>query len=280
MKFFSRFSPKSAEPAEAAGSGFRPYQYPRVEIFFWSPQHCLNFGDYLASAVVARMLAAREILADEPVEQPATLLSVGSVLHFAGDGDIVWGSGRNGKISDDRHAFAHLDVRATRGPLTRRFLMDRGIAVPEVHGDPALLLPRLFPTRFRRAAAPGRIGIVPNLNDLGVIDRAGLPEGACLIDPTQRWDLVIDEILSCETIVASSLHGLIVADAFGIPSAQVRFSDAEPDFKYIDYHEGAGRSAFWSSGSVEEALSRGPLPPLSFDSEPLLAAFPYDLWSR
>jgi pyruvyltransferase len=274
MKFFTRWTPQSKGQEDEHGSGFRPYRYPQVKIFFWSPQNCLNFGDYLASAVVSRMLAAREILADEPVDEPATLLSIGSVLHFAKDGDIVWGSGRNGKISDDRHAFSRLDVRATRGPLTRRFLLDRGIAVPKVYGDPALLLPHLFPTRFRRAPTPGKIGIVPNLNDLSVIDRGDI------IDPTRRWDLVIDEILSCEMIVASSLHGLIVADAFGIPAAHVRFSDVEPDFKYIDYYEGAGRSNFWSSNSIEEAMSRGPLPPLSFDSEALLSAFPYDLWSR
>ncbi len=273
MKLFSRLSPPAGHRTGDQASGFRPYEYPRVEVFFWTPKDRLNFGDYLASAVVNRMLAAQEIVADEPVEAPAKLFSVGSILHFARDDDVVWGSGRNGKIADESHAFTRLDVRAVRGPLTRRFLLERGIAAPEVYGDPALLLPRLFPKRFRRAPVPGKIGIVPNLNDLGVIARADI------IDPTGRWDRVIDEILSCEMVVASSLHGLIVADAFGIPAAHVRLSDAEADFKYIDYHEGAGRSEYWSSTSIEEAISRGPLPPLSFDSAPLQAAFPYDLWA-
>lgn len=255
-------------------AGFVPFAHPRVAIFYWTPPARLNFGDYLAHAVVSRMLALREIVPEEPSARPATLFSVGSVLHFASGGETVWGSGRNGKIAEAEHRFAALDVRAVRGPLTRQFLLARGIACPAVFGDPALLLPRLFPTRFRRAAVPGRIGIVPNLNDLALVDDPRV------IDPTRPWDAVIDAILSCEFVVASSLHGLIVADAFGVPCAPVRFSPTEHDFKYHDYHEGAGRREFWSSDSVEEALERGPLPPIAFDPEPLLAAFPYDLWTQ
>lgn len=272
MKILTRLRSNFGAQDDGSEDGFRPFRYPRVEIFYWSPQDRLNFGDFLAPVVVSRMLAAKELLAEEPVSEAATLLSIGSVLHFAKDGDVIWGSGRNGKIPDESHAFSRLDVRATRGPLTRRFLESKGIGAPEVYGDPALLLPHLFPTRFKRAPLAGKIGIVPNLNDLGAID--------CdqLIDPTRRWDLVIDEILSCEMIVSSSLHGLIVADAFGIPAAQVRFSDAEAEFKYIDYHAGVGRCEFWSSNSIEEAISRGPLPAITFDIEPLLSAFPYDLW--
>jgi pyruvyltransferase len=251
---------------------FPAFAYPRVDIFFWSPRDRLNFGDYLASAVVARMLALREILADEPVGRPTTLFSIGSVLHFARDGETVWGSGRNGKIAEDAHDFSGLDVRAVRGPLTCDWLLSRGIACPAIFGDPALLIPQLFPNRFRRDATPGRIGIVPNLNDLPLVDDPRI------IDPTDRWDTVIDAILSCEFVVASSLHGLIVADAFGVPCAQVRLGPSEHDFKYEDYHRGAGRTAFWSSNSAEEAIARGPLPPITFDPGPLMTAFPYDLW--
>jgi pyruvyltransferase len=223
------------------------------------------------------MLALRELVTDEPAERPTSLFSIGSVLHFARDGDTVWGSGRNGKIAESEHRFAALDVRAVRGPLTRQFLLDRNIACPAVYGDPALLVPQLFPMRFRRKAIAGKIGIVPNLNDLESVSGQEGNERR-VIDPTRRWDRVIDEILSCEMVIASSLHGLIIADAFGVPCAQVRFSDTEHDFKYADYHHGAGRAEFWCSSNVDAALARGPLPPVSFDPQPLLAAFPYDLW--
>ncbi len=271
MNLGALFRRPDREAAKEDGR-FVPWRHPRVDAFYWSPQGRINFGDYLASAVVARMLARREMVPDEPTVQAATLFSIGSVLHFARDGDTVWGSGRNGKIGEEEHRFARLDVRAVRGPLTREWLTGRGIPCPAVFGDPALLIPQLFPTRFRREAVPGRIGVVPNLNDLALVDDPRV------IDPTQRWDAVIDAILACEMVVASSLHGLIVADAFGVPCAQVRFGPAEHEFKYADYHRGAGRAEFWTSDSVEAAIDRGSLPPIAFDPEPLLAAFPYDLW--
>ncbi len=269
---FPRLFGHSRNHSGAQEAEFSPYRFPRVNVFYWTPASRVNFGDYLAYAVVARMLALREIVPGEPSDNPTSLFSIGSVLHFAKDGDTVWGSGRNGKIADEAHRFSRLEVRAARGPLTRDFLLGRDIECPAIFGDPALLIPHLFPTRFRRAAVPGKIGVVPNLNDLDIV------KDGRVIDPTRRWDAVINEILSCEFVVASSLHGLIVADAFGVPCAHVRFSSTEPDLKYKDYHLGAGRTEFWSSKSVEEALSRGPLPPISFDPEPLLAAFPYDLW--
>tara|TARA_A100001391_G_scaffold48774_4_gene29039 strand:+ start:28572 stop:29390 length:819 start_codon:yes stop_codon:yes gene_type:complete len=254
------------------GRAFVPEDsYPHVHAFFWKPSHGLNFGDYLASVVVQRMLAAKEILLDEPANK-ARLFSVGSVLHFASTGDTIWGSGRNGKISSEQHSFVDLDVRAVRGPLTQKFLTDRGVSVPSVFGDPALLIPYLFPQRFKRQTQSGKIGVVPNLHDRDLLDREDV------IDPLWNWSRVIDAICECEFIVSSSLHGLIIADAFGIPCAHVRLSETEPDFKYIDYCEGVGRTTFRSSTTVEEALDAGPLSAPDFDASPLLESFPYDLW--
>jgi pyruvyltransferase len=267
-KFISRVRPpKSGHDGDAPNEG-----YPVVDPYFWTPKVGVNFGDYLASAVVQRMLAARELLVNEPVSRHRRLFSVGSVLHFAQTGDTIWGTGRNGKIAVDRHRFETLDIRAVRGPLTRRFLNELGHSVPEIYGDPALLIPKLFPNRFRRRSGGRALGIVPNLHDTELV------EGDNVIDPTWRWDAVISAICECDFIVSSSLHGLVIADAFGIPCAHLRLSDTEPDFKYIDYCEGAGRSEFWSSTSVAEALDRGPLPPIAHDAEALMAAFPYDLW--
>lgn len=37
-----------------------------------------------------------------------------------------------------------LDVRAVRGPVTRAILMDYGYSVPEVYGDPAIIMPEIY----------------------------------------------------------------------------------------------------------------------------------------
>jgi hypothetical protein len=61
-----------------------------------------------------------------------------------------------------------------------------------------------------------------------------------LIDISRDPLEVIADIGSCERIVASSLHGLIVADSFGIPRRAERFDKMTSpheggEFKYQDY---------------------------------------------
>lgn len=246
----------------------------RVELFHWQPKSgAQNFGDYLSRVIVSMLLAKREMLIDDVVQVRRRMLAIGSVMHFAQDNDVIWGSGINGKIDERKHLFTQLDVRAVRGPLTRRYLMERGIKVPEVYGDPALLLPTLFPTRFRRS--PSReVVFVPNLHDLS---RA---TGECdVISPLLPWNKVVEAILSSEFVVSSSLHGLIVAEAFGIPACYLRLSETEAMFKFEDYYQGTGRTGIPVAGSFAEARSSGGSPRLDFDPQPLIDAFPIELWS-
>ena len=53
-----------------------------------------------------------------------------------------------------------------------------------------------------------------------------------------KWSDFIDKILSCEVILSSSLHGIIIADAYAIPNQWSTFTDkiAEgAEFKFHDY---------------------------------------------
>lgn len=245
-----------------------------VELFHWQPKSgAQNFGDHLSRVVVSRYLAGKERLLDETVSAQRRLLAIGSILHFARDLDVVWGSGVNGKIDERKHQFRQLDVRAVRGPLTREYLLQRGIDVPEVYGDPALLLPTLFPTRFR--PAPTReYAFVPNLHDLSVSTH-----GHDVISPLLPWQTVVESILQCEFIISSSLHGLIVAEAYGIPARYIRLSETEAMFKFEDYYQGTGRTGIPVAGSFAEARSSMDAPSLSFNPQPLMDAFPIDLWS-
>lgn len=102
-----------------------------------------NFGDLLGPLIVSRLMA--QLGLDPEAVRPARLLTVGSVLHWAQDGDVIWGSGVNGNIPGGQHIARILDIRAVRGPRTRAFLAGRGFTVPEVYGDPALLLPTVLP---------------------------------------------------------------------------------------------------------------------------------------
>ncbi|MCF4122239.1 polysaccharide pyruvyl transferase family protein [Antribacter sp. KLBMP9083] len=233
-----------------------------------------NFGDLLGPLVV-KALCERESLAWPP-SRPGRLFSVGSVLHLARDGDVVWGSGVNGKVDPAAHRFSHLDVRAARGPRTRAFLRTRGVDVPEVFGDPALLLPQLVPALREWSASKTRqVTAVPNLNEWHLWRSA-----PAVLSPRANVWHCLRTIAASERVIASSLHGIVVAEALGIPATLIA-SPIESPFKYHDYFEGTGREMPAPYPSLERAfLARPREPDLSgWDPASMIRAFPRDLWA-
>lgn len=262
---------------EVGRDSVRQLPYPHIELFFWRPDDgTLNFGDYLSVVVVDHLLRHFGYTLADEVPSQRRMFAIGSVLHYARNGDVIWGSGVNGRPGQDdlNRRVQHLDVRAVRGPRTREILQRRGIAVPEVFGDPALLLPQLFPNRFRATAKRPWV-FVPNLHDLSLVDRTA----DTVVSPLGSWNRRIDAILEAELVLASSLHGIIVAEAFGVPARYVRLSSGESEFKYRDYYEGSGRFDVEFASSIDEGREMGGAARLNFDHHALMGAFPIDLWT-
>ena len=85
-------------------------------------------------------------------------------------------------------------------------------------------------------------------------------------------------IASAGLVVSSSLHGIVVAEAYGVPAVPVA-SSTEPVFKYEDYYAGTGRELPAPAATWQDGLRAAPAPPIShWSPEPLLDAFPADLW--
>jgi pyruvyltransferase len=228
-----------------------------------------NVGDLMGPVVTAALVRAFG-LGRAPVR--ARLLTVGSVLHLAHDGDVVWGSGLNPKTGGDPVA-ARLDIRAMRGPRTAELLAGRlGSAVPGASGDPALLIGCLFPHLVRPAGERDReVTIVPNLNELTLADRA-------VLNPRDPMRRVLRTLARSRLVVGTSLHGVILAEALGVPARAVR-AGGESVLKYEDYYLATGRDPDAElADSVPDAIRRGAAPAPDWDPRPLLSAFPRDLW--
>jgi pyruvyltransferase len=240
------------------------------KVAYWTNTY--NVGDDLSPIVVQRILETRGSRFEDMTDEHR-LLAIGSILHLARDGDTVWGSGVNGKIDTDKYGFTSLDVRAVRGPLTRQFLLDRGIACPAIYGDPALLVPLLFPEFGLRPRHRQRYIVVPHLHETALF--APGPE---ILYPTHHWRDFIMKIVAADFVISSSLHGIILAEAFGIPARLLRLTGHEPMLKYQDYYCGTGRDSFVPAASVEAAIEMGGEQLPKFDVNVLLEAFPSDLW--
>lgn len=181
-------------------------------------------------------------------------LCIGSLLGmpgYANKNTIVWGAGSFGELKGE----SPQHICSVRGKLTRGILVDKGFECPEVYGDPALLLPLVYqPHRGVQCSiaassvqevqkASYHLGIIPHIDDLHhpVIEeiREKHTEEILIIDLAhyEKWSDIIDQICSCERILSSSLHGLIVSDAYQVPNCWIELSGKllGGHFKFYDY---------------------------------------------
>ena len=131
-----------------------------LPLYYWDARIWSDyspFGDALSEKVVERIVGRHIATTFNPHFRKKKLLALGSIIHHASNQDVIWGSGINGKHLDHAdkgvYRFTELDVRAVRGPLTHSFLQRMGIKCPAIYGDPAMLIPFLFP-EFQRQENP------------------------------------------------------------------------------------------------------------------------------
>ena len=199
-----------------------------------------NWGDAL-SPVLSSMLSGKPVKKMLWTHQHR-YLAIGSILENANARAQVWGSGfiwPEGKLDE-----APAAVHAVRGPQTRAKLLAMGIDCPEVYGDPALLFPYFYDPMVEKKY---EVGIIPHFSDKDTAwikrQRANADPKVRIIDVEGGIEEFVREVKSCELIVSSSLHGLICADAYGVPNVWVKLSDIlwGGSFKFCDYHESVGR---------------------------------------
>ncbi|WP_405352501.1 polysaccharide pyruvyl transferase family protein [Nonlabens sp. Asnod3-H03] len=159
-------------------------------------------------------------------------VTIGSILEHIGTHCTVWGSGI---ISRDAQ-IAGATFLAVRGPLSRKRIQELGYDCPAVYGDPALLLPLHYNPIVEKEY---QLGIVPHINDYELVQEWFKDNDAVKIINFKTNDVeqTTSEIISCERILSSSLHGIIVAHAYQIPAVQIQFSDRiyGDGVKYYDY---------------------------------------------
>lgn len=157
---------------------------------------------------------------------------------------VVWGAGLMSEHLSEKIKVS--DIKAVRGPLSRKVLMEQSVYTdcPTCYGDPALLLPLHYMPKVRKKY---RIGIIPHYADVDRLRQlSNLADIHIIMTKNYKhWHDFIDEIVQCECLVSSSLHGLIVAEAYDIPSQWVEFGNSmnRKHFKYHDFYASIDKKA-------------------------------------
>ena len=199
---------------------------------YWWPAQ--NFGDTLMPFIIDHILGYTPEMAGRT--EGDRILGIGSIIHLVRPGDVVFGSGSNrpGHVIKSPPGAKYLCVR---GPKTRDQI--RGADVPEIYGDPAIILPLMYWPEVKKKY---KLGILPHYVDKHICPKPG--PGETVIDIQAHWTEVIQRILECEVIIASTLHGIIAAEAYGIPSLWAVWGNKiiGGEFKFQDYFLGTGRT--------------------------------------
>jgi pyruvyltransferase len=218
-----------------------------IPLFWWSESRLMekekeNYGDLLSKYIIEG-ISGKKVRWVHPKKQSwfnfnkTHYLAAGSILAHATKNSVVWGSG----IIDRASKIAGAKFLAVRGPETRKFLLEQELECPEVYGDPALLISDIFYPKVKKKY---KLGIIPHYVDYKEIStQFSNIEGIKIVNlMTHDVESTTREILECQRIISSSLHGLIVPHSYGIPSVWMRFSDKifGDDVKYSDYYKSVG----------------------------------------
>ena len=215
-----------------------------LRLFWWNERKIQgkiqeNYGDLIGKYLVEKISGKKVIFAFPKKFSfldyfMPIYVTAGSILTHVNHKCIVWGSGIIAKEYEIKNA----KFLAVRGPESRKHLMRQGYEIPEVYGDPGLLLSKYYTPEIVKKY---RFGVVPHYNDYKKIKDWFLDrEDVLLIDlMTNDIEETTNQILQCECIISSSLHGVIISHAYRIPSIWQQFTNKVfgDAIKYRDYFE-------------------------------------------
>lgn len=209
---------------------------PRLAIYARYFQKIKNVGDQYAPVVIENTSG---LLARTPQSaEQAHLLSVGSVFAMATPQSVIWGTGLMGPDFDTPQVPAD-QISALRGKLSANLLIKSGFPLKDIaFGDPGILAAKIINKDI--APVDGRIGFIPHISDRRhPASRAFRKhDNVFFLNVADEPTVFLEKMKTCQYIASSSLHGLIFADALGIPNTWITIGGKLGGgfFKFHDYY--------------------------------------------
>jgi pyruvyltransferase len=211
-----------------------------IEAYWWDEKK--NFGDWIGPWLISE-ITGRPVINIKDQNSINAIFSVGSVIEHISKNhkdSIIWGSGLIKKIENKNHKknVANIkNINAVRGKLTYQELTEKcGIYVPKIFGDPALLLPKFYNPRIDINTK--KPSICPHYIHYNYFKNEDLSKNFKIVNVLENPKKVIDEIVNSSLCISSSLHGIIIAQAYGVPWVWLQIVDKPlfgVDFKFHDF---------------------------------------------
>lgn len=244
----------------------------KIRLVYWNKP---NFGDILSPYIISK-LSKKEIIYKDSYNGikdcikkllrslvllnfkeirsihfwwEKNLLGIGSILANGNKHSIVWGSG----FINEEQIFKGGKIYAVRGRYTDNLLKKEGFNGNYAYGDPALLIPLFVsPSDIKNTD----IAIIPHWSETDYFIK-NYGEKYKIIDlRTKNIKQVIKEITSCNKILSTSLHGIIVSHAYSIPALWIRHDILHnSNFKFYDYFSSVGIKEYEGLTNIDEILS-------------------------
>ncbi|WP_105384908.1 polysaccharide pyruvyl transferase family protein [Neorhizobium alkalisoli] len=206
-----------------------------MKAYYWESHHG-NFGDDLNLWLWDFLLPGfRDVHPDVLLVGVGTVLN--PVLLPSGQKKLVVGSGYGYGTPPETGNAAEWDVRAVRGPLTAQKL---GLSPDMGVTDPAAMITDM--PEFQNLPKIHKKTFIPHWEsaEFGMWGSVCEPVGLTYLDPRGEAKSVIRHIAQSELIVAESMHGAILADAFRVPWVAVSTSRSINNFKWNDWASSVG----------------------------------------
>ncbi|MEZ4841528.1 MAG: polysaccharide pyruvyl transferase family protein [Flavobacteriaceae bacterium] len=232
--------------------------------WFKMPEGEKNFGDEVGPYVVSRLsesivsfvnpnrnfliksifhkqkrgnLRIKDILAIL-LGQKKVLVSVGSILnHYNIPTCNVWGAG----IITRKDRVQKANFFAVRGKYSQERLKELKYKAPQTVGDPALLLSLVTPIKMKKKY---KLGIIPHYVHYEEVKMRFKTDDILVINLLEpNVETIIENINTCDYMVSSSLHGIIVSHTYKIPCIWFELAETPlfgDNVKFYDYFSSVG----------------------------------------
>ena len=262
---------------------FYGFKKNEINVLYYLPYNG-NFGDELNIYIINKLVKILNLdikvnfidlkqtnIFDKKLR---TFSFLGSIMHLLPPNIDVIGSGVNPVHSGIN---LNLNILSLRGESSKQYLInEKGYTIDNiVFGDPALLIPRLFPEWLKplnNSNSESEIGFIPHFNDIEHLEQyinnnnKLLPTGEfntkdnlkiSYCCPNQPAINVINFIRTKKIIISSSLHGIIVAEMLGKNTKWLMYNGSlksESSFKYLEYYNSTNRFNIKYATSIKDAL--------------------------